>query len=245
MKILPAIDLRHGRVVQLIGGNPDDVAVTAEGKPAEVARKWKRMGAKVVHVVDLDAALGGQRQWHHINAIRNEGVQVHFGGGIRSLLDIQKLIDLGVDRIILGTQAVENPVWLEEAVRLFPQHIVLAIDARGSDVQIKGWTESSGIDVVELARRAAGYGVAGILYTNIDNEGRMTGTDPDMIRAIRDAAPDVDLTISGGIASMEDLAVVDGLGADAVVLGMSIYTGAIDLADAVERFERLEPAAAS
>ncbi len=237
MKIYPAIDIRHGKVVQLVGGDPDKVAVTEERKPAEQARHWRRMGASMVHVVDLDAALGQERQWQHIGAIRNEGVKLQFGGGVRSMLDVQKLFDLGASNVIIGTQGVKEPRWLQEVAALFPGRILLAIDARGRDIQIKGWTESAGKDVVDVARQVADFGLAGLLYTNVAKEGRLEGIDAEIVRDIREAAPQMPLIVSGGISNIDDLATLDGLGVAGVVLGMSIYTGAIDLQDAVERFE--------
>ncbi len=238
MNIYPAIDIRHGKVVQLIGGDPDKVAVIQEQKPAEQARHWRKMGATTVHVVDLDAALGSERQWQHIGAIRNEGVKVQFGGGVRSMLDVQKLLDLGASHVIIGTQGIKEPRWLAEVTGLFPGRIILAIDARGRDVQIKGWTESAGKDVVDIVQSVKDIGLAGLLYTNVSKEGLMEGIDADIVKDIREAAPDTPLTVSGGIANMEDLATLDGLGVAGVVLGMSIYKGNIDLQDAVERFER-------
>lgn len=241
MRILPAIDIRQGRVVQLVGGDPRQVAVTEDRKPAQQAQHWKEQGARAVHVVDLDAAFGQSRQWHHLTGICATGLRVTFGGGVRSMLDVQRIIDMGARHVIVGTQGVRHPDWLKELAAIFPHRIILAIDARRRDVQIKGWTESAGKDVVDLARQVADLGLAGLLYTDVAREGRMEGIDPEVVRAIREAAPSVRLVVSGGIGTMEDLAVLDGLGVDAVVLGMSVYTGAIDVAQAVERFEREGP----
>ncbi len=238
MNIYPAIDIRHGKVVQLVGGDPANVAVTEQRKPAEQARHWRRLGAKTVHVVDLDGALGGERQWQHLGAISNEGVRIQFGGGVRSMLDVQKLLDLGAQHVIIGTQGVKEPHWLEEVTTLFPGRIMLAIDARGRDVQIKGWTESAGKDVVDLAKEVASIGLAGLLYTNVSKEGKMEGIDTAVVKALREAVPDMPLIVSGGIANEDDLAALEALGVHGVVLGMSIYTGAIDLQNAIERFQR-------
>ncbi len=237
MNILPAIDIRHGKVVQLVGGDPDDVAVTAERNPAAQAKHWLEQGAKRVHVVDLDGAIDGKRQWHHIGGIQQSGAKVQFGGGVRSMLDVQKLIDMGVERIVIGTQGIQHLEWLAELAGLFPGVIVLAIDARGRDVQIKGWTESAGLDVVDLARRVAALPLAGLLYTNVEKEGRMEGIDATIVQDIREAAPDLHLIVSGGIHNMDDLDALSAMGVWGVVLGMSIYTGAIDLATAIERFQ--------
>lgn len=243
MKVYPAIDLRGGRVVQLIGGDPDNVAVESERSPKQQAEHWKEQGARRLHVVDLDAALGGSDQWMHVGHIIRQGLPVQFGGGIRSMVQIQQLLDLGVERVIVGTQGVQNPDWVEELAKLWPGRIVLAVDAHGRDVMVNGWTEKTGKDVVELAASLHGADLAGFLYTNVAKEGRMEGIDADVVRDLRDAIPDGELIVSGGISTMEDLAVLDGLGVDAVVLGMSIYTDIISLKAAVERFEPLESVA--
>ena len=243
MKIYPAIDLRGGRVVQLIGGDPDKVAVRSERSPKDQAAHWRDQGARRMHVVDLDAALGGKDQWLHVSHVLRQGLPVQFGGGIRSMVQVQQLFDLGVERVIVGTQGVQSPEWVRELALLWPGRIVLAVDAHGRDVCVKGWTERTGKDVVQVAASLQGAGLAGFLYTNVAKEGRMEGIDADVVRELRDTITDGELIVSGGISTMEDLAVLDGLGVDAVVLGMSIYTDAIKLKDAVYRFERLEASA--
>lgn len=241
MKIYPAIDLRHGNVVQLVGGDPDKVAVESERTPLEQAQHWRQQGARRLHVVDLDAALGDGNQWMDLGRIIGDGLPVQFGGGIRSMLDVQKLLDLGVQRIIVGTQGVENPEWLRELAGLWPQRIVLAVDAHGRDVVVKGWTEKTGKDVIELVQELADAPLAGFLYTNVAKEGRLEGIDVDIVKDLRNATK-AELIISGGVTTVQDLGIIDGLGIDGVVLGMSIYTDAIALRDAVERFEKQEPA---
>lgn len=237
MNVIPAIDLRHGKVVQLVGGDPEQVAVQEERSPLEQARHWQEQGATRLHVVDLDAALGGDRQWHHVNRVVSSGVPVQFGGGVRSMLDVQKLLDNGVDQVIVGTQGVQNPAWVRELATLWPGRVLLAVDARGRDVQVKGWTESAGKDVVELAASLDDAGLGGFLYTNVEVEGKLQGIDRDVVRALRDATPHTRLVVSGGVTDDDDLAYLAGIGVDAVVLGMAVYTGRIDLATAVKRFE--------
>ncbi len=239
MKIYPAIDLRHGRVVQLIGGDPNQVAVESERTPLEQAQHWRQQGARRLHVIDLDGAFGERNQWQHLGAIIGDGLPVQFGGGIRSMLDVQKLLDLGAQRVIVGTQGVTNPEWVRELATLWPGRIVLAVDARGREVVVKGWTEGAGKDVVQLVTDLSDANLAGFLFTNVEKEGRMEGVDLDVIRDLR-AATRMELIVSGGITSEQDLAVLDGLGVDAVVLGMSIYSERIDLQNAVDRFETNE-----
>lgn len=237
MEILPAIDLRQGKVVQLVGGDPANVAVTEDRAPHEQAALWKRKGATRLHVVDLDGAFGERNQWTLLSRILAVGLPVNFGGGVRSMLDVQKLLDLGVDKIIVGTQGVENPDWVKELATLWPGRIILAVDADGRDVVIKGWTQSTGLDVVELARGLDDAGLGGFLYTNVAKEGRMEGIDEAVVQDLMDATPHTPVIVSGGIGSMDDLDALARLSVPATVLGMSVYTGRIDLEAAIVRFK--------
>lgn len=234
--LYPAIDLRHGRVVQLVGGDPAAVALERPDPRAQ-AEAFSEAGATWLHVVDLDAAFGQRNQWHHLARILGApGIRVQFGGGVRSMTQIQQLLDLGVERVVVGTQGVRNPAWTRELAKVFPGRIVLAVDARGRDVVVKGWTESTGLDVADLARSLDDAGLAGFLYTNVEREGRLQGIDRTVIEALRHAAPHTPLLASGGITTLDDLAWLQDAGVSGAVLGMSIYQGAIDLEKALERF---------
>lgn len=237
MNIYPAIDLKAGRVVQLVGGDPQRVAVAPDEGPAQQANKWMEAGARWLHVIDLDAALGGQNQWRHLSRIIATGAKVQFGGGIRHMTDIQKLLDLGVARVVVGTQGVRHPEWTRELCKVFPSKVVLAVDARGRDVQTHGWTQGTGFDVVELVRSLDDAGLAGFLFTHVEREGKMEGADLTIVRDLRDAAAKTPLIISGGIRDDADLAALAKERVDGVVLGMSIYTGRIDLQKAIEAHE--------
>lgn len=233
--LYPAIDLRHGKVVQLVGGDPSKVAVE-RADVMEVAKQWEDAKATWVHVVDLDAAFGERNQWSRLPALLGRRMKVQFGGGVRSMTQVQQLIELGVERVVVGTQGVQNPLWVRELGLLFPGRIVLAVDARGRDVVVKGWTEATGKDVVELARSLDDAGLAAFLYTNVEKEGRLQGIDKTVITDLRRNAPRTPLIVSGGITSLGDLEWLAGAGVSGAVLGMSIYTGAIDLAQANQRF---------
>jgi phosphoribosylformimino-5-aminoimidazole carboxamide ribotide isomerase len=232
MILYPAIDLRHGKVVQLVGGDPKNVAVERPDVDAQ-AKAWEEAKATWVHVVDLDAAFGEKNQWSHLTRILGRRLHVQFGGGIRSMTQIQQLLELGVERVVVGTQGVRNPEWLRELCVIFPGKIVFAVDARGRDVVVKGWTENTGIDVVTLARSLDDAGLAAFLYTNVEKEGRLQGMDKAVISDLRNNTPKTPLLVSGGIAGMADLQWLGEHGIDGAVLGMSIYTGAVDLKEAV------------
>jgi phosphoribosylformimino-5-aminoimidazole carboxamide ribotide isomerase len=232
MILYPAIDLRHGKVVQLVGGDPKNVALERPSVDMQ-AKAWEDAKATWVHVVDLDAAFGEKNQWAHLTRILGRRMHVQFGGGIRSMTQIQQLLELGVERVVVGTQGVRNPEWLRELCVVFPGKIVFAVDARGRNVVVKGWTEDTGIDVVTLARSMDDAGLAAFLYTNVDKEGRLQGMDKAVINDLRNNTPKTPLLVSGGIAGMADLQWLAEHGIDGAVLGMSIYTGAVDLKAAV------------
>ncbi len=235
MILYPAIDLRHGKVVQLVGGDPSQVAVEQPSVEAQ-AKAWQDAQATWVHVVDLDAAFGERNQWSQLPKVLGRRLHVQFGGGIRSMTQVQQLLELGVERIVVGTQGVRNPAWVRELCIVFPGRIVLAVDARGRDVVVKGWTESTGLDAVEFARGLDGAGLAAFLYTNVEREGRLQGIDREVVAELRKNTPRTPLLVSGGVTSLEDLDWLQSQGVDGVVLGMSVYTGAIDLRQAVQRF---------
>lgn len=236
MKIYPAIDLREGATVQLIGGDPEREHIH-HPDPVKVAHRWFGEGATALHLVDLDAALGQGDNLHIVKRILEEiPCPVQMGGGIRHLVDIQKLLDHGVGRIIVGTQGIRNPDWFELAADIYPGKLVLAIDARGDEVTVSGWKEESGKRLEEVLQRVDGLPLAGLLYTNVDVEGRMEGIDADAVTRVVDATKH-DVVASGGITTLEDLETLKAIGVDAAVLGMSIYTGRIDLPTAIERIE--------
>ena len=232
MILYPAIDLRHGKVVQLVGGDPKNVALERPNVDVQ-AKAWEDAKATWVHVVDLDAAFGEKNQWSLLTRVLGRRLHVQFGGGIRSMTQIQQLLELGVERVVVGTQGVRNPEWLRELCVVFPGRIVFAVDARGRNVVVKGWTEDTGIDVVTLARSMDDAGLAAFLYTNVEKEGRLQGMDKAVINDLRNNTPKTPLLVSGGISGMADLQWLTEHGIDGAVLGMSIYTGAVDLKAAV------------
>jgi phosphoribosylformimino-5-aminoimidazole carboxamide ribotide isomerase len=236
MKLYPAIDLREGATVQLVGGDPSKEHVH-HPDPVKVAHRWFGEGATFLHLVDLDAALGKGDNLHVVKRILQAvPCPIQVGGGVRHLVDIQRLMDHGVGRVIIGTQGIRNPDWFEIATDIYPDRLLLAIDARGDEVTVSGWQEESGIRLDEVLERVAGLPLAGLLYTNVDVEGRLEGIDEQAVARVVDAT-DHPVVASGGITTLEDLDTLKGIGVDAAVLGMSIYTGRIDLPTAIEKIE--------
>lgn len=236
MIIYPAIDIRGGRCVRLTEGRFDAETVFAED-PAEMALKWAECGAEWLHLVDLDGALAGEGK--NIPVIKRilETVKlpVELGGGIRNLQAIEKLLELGVTRTILGSAAVKNPALVEEACKLFPGHIAVGIDAKNGEVATEGWIEGSGVPATELARRMADFGVDKIIFTDISRDGMLSGINAEATAEIAKASG-IEVIASGGVASLEDIRRVKAYEKDGVtgcIIGKAIYTGAVDLRQAL------------
>lgn len=231
----PALDLMEGQCVQLRGGLPDDRPVSLPD-PVAVARRWWDAGLTHLHVVDLDAALGrGDNHELVAEVVMATPAVTQVGGGVRSTDAARTLLGAGADRVIVGTRAVEDPEWLELLARGFPDRIVLAADVRDGKVLRKGWTESAPLSATALLRRIGEIPLAGVLWTDVAREGRLQGIDPILATEIIDATS-YPVWISGGIATMDDLVVLAEAGAAGAVLGMSLYTGAIDVQAVAREF---------
>jgi phosphoribosylformimino-5-aminoimidazole carboxamide ribotide isomerase len=223
----PAIDLRGGRVVQLVGGDPGETRVSLP-EPAAVARQWLELGFRALHLVDLDAALATGTNFDAIRAILQlADVPVQVGGGIRDGDAIRALFDAGAARVILGTRAVLEPDWLRNQAEAWPHRILLAADCRGQDVVVRGWTERAGATVQDLLDRTAALPLAGLLVTDVDREGRLEGTDTDRFQDLARATP-LPVIASGGVTRVEELRALAAGGVAGAVLGMALYTGALD-----------------
>ena len=232
MIIYPAIDIRGGRCVRLTEGRFDAETVFADD-PAEMALKWAGLGAEFLHLVDLDGVLAGEgRNLPVIERIlKSVSIPVQLGGGIRNLETIEKLLSLGVTRLILGSAAVKNPQLVEEACKKYPGHIAVGIDAKNGDVAIEGWGKGSGVAATELAKKMAAYGVETIIYTDISRDGMLSGVNVEATAALARACG-VPIIASGGVASLEDIRRVKAVESDGVqgcIIGKAIYTGAVDL----------------
>lgn len=235
MLIIPAIDLKDGVCVRLQQGRKEAVTVYSRDA-AGTAQKWEAMGAKVLHVVDLDGAFtGSQQNLSKIMDIRKSvKMIIEVGGGIRDIVTVDRLISAGIDRVIIGTSAIEDPAFFMEACRQFPGKIIIGIDAKDGKVAVKGWEEVSAIDAIELAKRVETIGVGGIIYTDIARDGMLTGPN---IPALEEMARTVKIPViaSGGIANIEDirnlLKIKNLWGA---ITGKAIYSGSLDLKEAIK-----------
>jgi phosphoribosylformimino-5-aminoimidazole carboxamide ribotide isomerase len=231
MKVLPAIDLREGNCVQLVGGSYDDERVRLPD-PVAICRKFSAAGLVEQHVVDLDAALDrGSNRSAIAQLAKEPGVTLQVGGGIRTDDDIASLLDLGVARVIVGTRAVEKIDWLDTVTAKWPGKIILAADVRGRSIVTRGWTKTVDISIIELLTAVASMPLAGALVTAVHVEGQLQGPDLDLIREVV-AATKIPIFASGGFASIDDLRNAKAAGAHAAVLGMALYTGRIDATEA-------------
>jgi phosphoribosylformimino-5-aminoimidazole carboxamide ribotide isomerase len=237
MEIIPAIDLLDGKCVRLYQGDYDRSQVFNEN-PVAVARDFADKGATRLHVVDLDGAKQGKSvNLAAIEAIvRSIDIPVEVGGGLRDIESVKNLLDLGVKWAILGTIAVEKPQLVEELANSFPQQIIVGIDARDGKVATRGWLETSSVAATELAQRMAKMGVAAIIYTDIHRDGTLSGPNLD---ALRELATSIDIPViaSGGVSSLTDLLSLLGLealGVKGAIVGKAIYTGAVDLQEAIQ-----------
>jgi len=226
--IIPAIDLRDGRCVRLYQGEYDRETVYFED-PVQLAKLWRVQNACVLHLVDLDAALGGSENNRAVirRIAQALDIPVQLGGGIRSMEDIEAALDLGVYRVIIGTAAVRDPELISEAVARFGcSRIVVGIDAKDGEVRVQGWTEGSGVDAVDLALDMERRGVRRIVYTDISRDGTMEGPNLDAYRTMGTRLSLTRITASGGIGDYEDLIDLQDLtsvGVDSVIVGRALY----------------------
>ena len=273
MIILPAIDIKDGCCVRLYQG--DYAAITTyDADPVEVAQRWQFAGASWLHIVDLDgAALGQPVNFELIGHIRSAtSLQIELGGGMRSLTHIKQMLDLGIDRIILGTVALTNRALLEQALSQWGERIAVGLDARNGLVAIAGWRTTSHVQATTLAAELGASGVRRFIYTDIARDGALAGPNLDALKEMQRIldvgtrfiasptsidvetnviapssaidietnviAPSCSLIASGGVRSINDLGSLDALGIEGAIVGKALYTGAINLAEAIREIER-------
>jgi phosphoribosylformimino-5-aminoimidazole carboxamide ribotide isomerase len=230
-EVIPAVDVKDGEAVQLVQGERG--TGKRYGDPVAAAKNWVDEGAHSLHLVDLDGAFEGERaNADAIQAIVDAvDVPVQLGGGIRTAADARDLLDRGVDRVILGTAAVENPAIVAEISETHPDSVVVSLDAKGGEVVVAGWTEGTGLDPAEAATRYEDLGAAAILFTDVDVEGQQRGVRTEPVAELV-AAVDIPIVASGGVASVGDVRALADAGAGAVVVGTALYEGAFTLAEA-------------
>ena len=235
MMVIPAIDLREGRCVQLVGGSYDMERIRLE-QPVEVARGWANMGFGRLHVVDLDAATGRGSNADVVDRIAQDvDASIQVGGGIRTAERIEQLLSGGVERVVLGTRAVEEPIWLEEMAAAFPGQIVVAVDAHGRRVLSRGWSRVLSRDVLSVIEDLNDLPIAAVMVTAVQREGRQSGTDL-FLMADAGACSAHPVIASGGIASINELRELADREVSAAIVGMALYTGALDMRGVIEEF---------
>lgn len=227
MIAIPAVDLKGGRCVQLVGGRPEDERVSLPD-PAAVAARWRGEGFEALHVVDLDAALGtGDNADVIADIVQTTDADVQVGGGVRTDDRADALLRGGVRRVVVGTRALDDPEWFATLAGRWPGRVVVALDTREGRILRKGWTEETALRVEEYLPGLAPLPLAGVLSTDVGREGRLAGIDRAACRRVIEASPHP-VCISGGITSMDELEFLAGAGAASVVLGMAIYTDTLD-----------------
>jgi len=237
MLVIPAIDLKQGKVVRLEQGLMDR-DTTYSSDPAEIAKKWESMGAELIHVVDLDGAFAGEPKNRDavLSIASAVNIPIELGGGIRDLACIEDYLTAGVSRVILGTVAHKEPSLVEEAARSFPEKVVVGIDAKDGLVSVRGWAEITDMPATELASRYEDMGIAAIIYTDISRDGMMTGpsveSTAELARSIK-----VPVIASGGVKTIDhikELLPFEKDGIEGVITGRAVYEGTLDLAEAIK-----------
>ncbi|MHC1599833.1 MAG: 1-(5-phosphoribosyl)-5-[(5-phosphoribosylamino)methylideneamino]imidazole-4-carboxamide isomerase [Candidatus Methanospirareceae archaeon] len=245
-EVIPAVDLRGGRCVQLRRGKKEDVIFSSVEDPVEIAKRWVTQGASRLHIIDLDAALQEERNNFEVveRIAESEGVRgkakIQVGGGIRSYEVAAKLLEIasgvGVDRIIFGTAALKSPQLIENVVEEFSsKRVMVALDAINGKVAIDGWREITGLDAKEAAKHAEQMGAGSLLFTNVDVEGLMKGIEHEIVEEFVNSVS-VPVVIAGGVSSVDDVIRVKEAGASGVVIGSALYKGKIDFNDLMKRF---------
>lgn len=240
MEIIPAIDLRNGKCVRLYQGDYEKETIFS-GKPVEVALRWQSEGARRLHIVDLDGAAKGKP--YNLEAIEDIiaaiDIPVQVGGGIRSIETIEQLLNIGVERAILGTVAVEKPDLVQETCRKFGEQIIVSIDAKDRLVATRGWLQQSKVTAGELATKMVELGVKRFIYTDINRDGTLTSPNFEAIAELLSRV-DVAVIAAGGISSVYHLTRLAQLGVEGAIVGKAIYTGDVILADAFKAIQKLK-----
>lgn len=236
MIIIPAVDIRQGKCVRLLQGRQDAETIFSDD-PAAMAVRWAEIGARLIHVIDLDGAFNQRPQ--NLQAIKKIigtiDVPIQVGGGIRDMKTIREYMALGIGKVIIGTESIRNPDLVKRAAQDFPDRVVVAIDARNGKVAIEGWTETTRVSAVDLAKKFEDCGVSAINFTDIHRDGMQTGPNIDQTRRLAEAVT-VPVVASGGVSTLKDienLLPLETVGVTGVITGKALYSGSLDLKAAI------------
>ena len=236
MLIIPAVDIKNGQCVRLAQGRKEDETVFSNN-PAAMALKWAQAGAELIHVIDLDGAF--EKTPQNSDAIQKIlqtiDIPIQLGGGIRDEQTARKFLNMGVQKVIIGTEAIKNPAWVEHIANQYPGRVVVGIDARNGLVAIEGWTETTKIKAVDLAKRFEDCGIAAINFTDIHRDGMQTGPNIEETRVLAEAI-DIPVVASGGVATIKDiqnLLPLEIYGVIGVITGKALYSETLDFKEAL------------
>lgn len=237
MQIIPAIDLKGGHCVRLEQGEMDRETLFS-AHPAQVARHWESLGARMLHIVDLDGAITGKPQNKDAicQILKSVAIPLQLGGGIRDMETMENYLSLGIKRVILGTIAYQQPSLLEDVCQTFPNQIIVSIDARDGWVAIEGWKETTSKKATDLVKNLEGKGVAAIVFTDIKRDGMMNGPNIASVREMADATR-IPIIASGGVTTLKhikELMDLKDCGVEGIIIGRALYEGSIDLKGAIE-----------
>lgn len=239
IEIIPAVDIRDGRCVRLYQGDYAIETVFSDD-PLDQALKWQSLGAPRLHIVDLDGAATGEIK--NLEIIRSIAagllIPTQLGGGIRDIDTISEVLKAGVERVILSTAAVENPELVREACRLYRESVIVSLDARDGNIAIHGWRTGTELNVLDFARSMIKLGVRRFIYTDINRDGTLTEPDFSAISELMEVVR-VPVVAAGGVSSLNHIKVLQKLGAEAAIVGKAIYTGDIDLKNALAEMNKL------
>jgi phosphoribosylformimino-5-aminoimidazole carboxamide ribotide isomerase len=227
MIAIPAVDLRDGACVQLVGGSFAHERVRLEN-PVDVARSWEHYGFHRLHVVDLDAATERGSNFAIVRAVLSDvGIPVQVGGGVRSLEVVEELLEAGAARVVVGTRAIEEPDWIADLAARHPGEIIVACDVRERRITTRGWSHTLPVDILDVVDELNSLALGGLLVTAVHREGQMQGTDLPLMEDVAESS-NFPVYASGGITTIQDLRALEHRGLAGVVIGMALYTGALD-----------------
>ena len=234
MLIFPAIDLFQGKAVRLFKGKYDDMTVYSEN-PWEVSSEFKNAGCEYIHIVDLEGAKNGDTPNIETvkKIVKSSGLKAEIGGGVRSMETVERYLDAGVMRVILGTAAVKDPVFLENAVKKFGARVAVGADILNGNIAIKGWTETADVTTDDFFKKLENLGVQTVICTDISKDGTMLGTNRQLYKELSQKYK-IDIVASGGVNSIEDIIALNEMNLYGAIIGKAYYTGAIDLKKALE-----------